>query len=64
MSALRSSTEVPEPVFAHLDYVCPFENGSDKSEARVGDKWVRVNKEGRVLAILGTFTPAPYVNPH
>lgn len=62
MPKIESDNQIQDPKFDHLDYLCPFE-GSDRSEARIGDNWVRVDSDGRVLAVLGAFTSAPYVTP-
>lgn len=56
MNTLESRVQSPDPKFAHLDYIHPFDLGSETSEGTIGSNVVEVDKTGRVIGIIGTFT--------
>ncbi|MFA5841953.1 MAG: hypothetical protein WC835_03280 [Candidatus Paceibacterota bacterium] len=56
MTKPESGTRTPDPKFAHLDHVHPFEPGKDTSQGTIGNKAVEVSKDGQVTGIIGTFT--------
>lgn len=56
MNTLESRVQSPDPKFAHLDHVHPFDLGSETSEGTIGNNVVKVDRTGRVTEVIGTFT--------